>query len=113
MTMNGKEEVGRDEDFVENLALDVVGLTEDELLELKGSEDMFHVFAERLEERWTDGGGFDLYASVGEFGKENSNDLRDEDEDDEDFGDFLIDAYGNDGKFAFEFRSGRVLAESE
>lgn len=52
----------------------------------------------------------EVYDSVEQFGADNSNDVREEDDSDYDWGTFLVGAYGYAGNFAHVFAStGRVI----
>lgn len=94
--------------FFKNDVADSSLLSETELKEIIEAgylEDLVNVFE--------NGNDLTFYDSVEELGEdEEDNGCRDEDDTDEDFGEFLIQAFkdGNSSTFYYEFSSGKVIA---
>ncbi len=91
--------------------MEAAGLSKEQFEELAKS-DKFDEFLELFDEDDALTPDFTLYESVEELGADNEdNDTRDEDEDDETFGEFLLGAYDNDGTFYYRFSDGQILVE--
>ena len=80
-------------------------------LELMSDTDTF----KDMHEAFVQGGDFTVYESLEELGEDNAdNDCREKDDTDEEFGQYLIDAYhnGSSNVAYFKFEDGSILAIS-
>ena len=88
------------------ITADDLGLTECEFLELKNNEDDWNTIEELYKE---DPSCFYIYENAAAFGATDPDNGLREDETDEEWAEFLYDAYLNEGSFIFILRTGRYF----
>ncbi len=91
---------------------DFLGITEDEFTELRNDKGNYKELTDTVASNKNI--RFYVYGSVEELGKDNSdNGTREEDDTDEGFGEYLLEAYSYNGTFWYRFSNGRILVEGQ
>ncbi len=95
-----------EEEPEEEPSADDIDLTEDEYKELKNNVQEWNIVRELYEK---DPYCFVVFENTEEFGASDPDNVLREDEDDEEWGEYLYGAHLNDGDFVKKFSSGRYL----